>query len=247
MKEYMTSRERVHVALNFQIPDRVSLNLGRFPTGIHKKAYIELLKYLEMDEEIIMLDPVQQLVRPSEEILQLLHFDFRYITAKGPAGFYGSIRQNLREGRLWHDLKDEFGVVWSMPDHVGLYMDISHHPLAEVGIDEIASYPFPDGSYPSRFNGIREELLGMRENSPYAISTGIGGVVYEICWYIRGLEKWFIDMLGNPEFLKEVYGKELVFWEGYVFNNVQNIQAGVPPANIIAMYEAAYQCGFSNQ
>ena len=56
MKEYMTSRERVHAALNFQIPDRIPLDLGGFQTGIHKKAYIELLKYLERDEEIIMLD-----------------------------------------------------------------------------------------------------------------------------------------------------------------------------------------------
>ncbi len=62
MKEYMTSRERVNAALNFQNPDRVPLDLGGFQTGIHKKAYIELLKYLEHDEEIIMLDPVQQLV-----------------------------------------------------------------------------------------------------------------------------------------------------------------------------------------
>jgi len=30
---------------------------------------------------------------------------------------------------------------------------------------------------------------------------------------------------------------------GYVFNNVHNIQADVPPANIIAMYEAAYKYG----
>ena len=38
MKETMTSRERVHAALNFQIPDRVPLDLGGFQTGIHKKA-----------------------------------------------------------------------------------------------------------------------------------------------------------------------------------------------------------------
>ena len=31
---------------------------------------------------------------------------------------------------------------------------------------------------------------------------------------------------------------------GYVFNNVHNIQAGVPPENIVAMYEAAYEFGF---
>jgi uroporphyrinogen decarboxylase len=31
---------------------------------------------------------------------------------------------------------------------------------------------------------------------------------------------------------------------GYVFNNVHNIQAGVPADNILAMYDAAYEYGF---
>jgi uroporphyrinogen decarboxylase len=30
---------------------------------------------------------------------------------------------------------------------------------------------------------------------------------------------------------------------GYVFNSVHNIQAGVPPENIVAMFDAAYACG----
>jgi len=79
----------------------------------------------------------------------------------------------------------------------------------------------------------------------------------------------------DSEFLKERFGKELVFLGGgsdsqhvlhfvspeevtsnvkvnlkafkpgggYVFNNVHNIQAGVPPENILAMYEAAYAYG----
>jgi uroporphyrinogen decarboxylase len=380
----MTSRERVLAALNFQTPDRVPIDLGGFQSGIHKKAYMELLRYLGKEEEIEMLDPVQQLVRPSEEILEMLNVDIRYVTAKGPKGFDGTIRQNFRKGELWHDLRDEFGVVWSMPDKQQLYMDISHHPLAEATLEDIASYPFPDGADPSRFEGIREKVLNIRENTPYAVSTGIGGVVYEICWYMRGLERWFMDMMENPlfcealldrvlifwldyysgflkeigdiidvvmigddlagqrgplfppefyrsvvkprqkklvqyirsltnakiwyhscgavveyipdlmdngidilnpvqitaqgmdpEFLKERFGKELIFWGGgidaqhilpfvspeevkshvkanmeafkpgggYVFNNVHNIQAGVPPENIVAMYEAAYEYG----
>jgi len=343
-----------------------------------------LLRHLGRDEEIVMLDPVQQLVRPSEEVLELLKVDFRYVTAKGPEGFDGAIRQNFRKGELWHDLRDEFGVVWSMPDKQQLYMDISHHPLADATIEEIESYPFPDGSDPSRFEGVREEVLKIQETTPYAVSTGIGGVVYEICWYMRGLERWFMDMMENPslcealldkvlkfwldyftgfmkeigdiidvvmigddlagqngplfppefyrsvvkprqkklvqhikslteakiwyhtcgaaveyipdlmdngidilnpvqitargmepEFLKDRFGKELVFWGGgidsqhvlpfatpmevrsnvkanmeafkpgggYVFNNVHNIQAGVPPENILAMYEAACEYG----
>jgi uroporphyrinogen decarboxylase len=77
----MTSRERVLAALNFQTPDRVPIDLGGFQSGIHKKAYMDLLRHLGKDEEIVMLDPVQQLVRPSEDILEMLYADIRYVTA----------------------------------------------------------------------------------------------------------------------------------------------------------------------
>jgi uroporphyrinogen decarboxylase len=286
---------------------------------------------------------------------------------------------------LWHDLKDEFGVVWSMPDDQGLYMDITHHPLAEATLDDLDDYPFPDGSDPTRFAGLRERAVTMREGTSYALSSTICGVTYETCWYMRGLERWFIDMIENPAFcealldrtsaywvdwmtgfldevgdlldvimigddlagqhgplfsprfyrqvvrprqqrvidtikahsnakiwyhtcgdcavyipefiemgidilnpvqistpgmapqqLKDRWGDEIVFWGGgidsqhvlpvatpdevreavrgnvrtfkpgggYVFNNVHNVQAGVPPENVVAMYEAAYEHGF---
>jgi uroporphyrinogen decarboxylase len=272
-----------------------------------------------------------------------------------------------------------------MPDDQMLYMDISHHPLAEATFDDLERYPWPDGNDPSRFRGVRAKAVAMRENTPYALSSGICGVTYEICWYMRGLERWFMDMLETPQFcealinrtaqywvdwltgflgevgdlldvimigddlagqhgplfspafyrsvvrprqqrvidtikrhtdakiwyhtcgdcteyipdliemgidilnpvqisapgmdpkmLKEQYGHDLVFWGGgidsqhvlpfaaaeqvkeevqrnvetfkpgggYVFNNVHNIQAGVPPENILALYEAAYEFGF---
>ena len=211
----MTSRERVLHSLNFQIPDRVPIDLGGFQSGIHKKAYQALLSHLGWKEEIVMLDPVQQLVRPSEEILELMKVDFRYITARGPESFDGTIRQNVRGGELWHELRDEFGVIWSMPDKQQLYMDISHHPLAEARMEDLASYPFPDGSDPSRFMGLREEVLKLRNNTPYALSTGIGGVVYETCWYLRGLERWYMDMMEDPAFCEALLDKVLKFWLDY--------------------------------
>ncbi len=154
-------------------------------------------------------------MKPGEQVLELFHVDFRYVTAKGPEGFDGSIRMNSRNGQLWHDLRDEFGVVWSMPDKQQLFMDISHHPLADAGIRDIEEYPFPDGGDPSRFKGVREEVLKLRENTNYAISTGIGGVVYETCWYMRGLERWFTDMLINPAFCEALLDKILRFWLDY--------------------------------
>jgi len=214
-KETMTSRQRVLKALNHQIPDRVPIDLGGFQSGIHKKAYIELLDYLGIDDEPKIMDPVQQLAKPCEELLERFHVDIRYVCAHGPDSFKGGIEQNTRQGRLWYDLKDEFGVIWSMPDDQQLYMDISYHPLANATIKYLADYPFPDGGDPSRFTGIREQALELRNETPYAISTGIGGVVYEICWYMRGLERWFTDMIENPAFCEALLDKTLKFWLDY--------------------------------
>jgi uroporphyrinogen decarboxylase len=214
-KETMTSRERVKTALDHKEPDRIPVDLGGFQTGIHKNAYRELIDYLEIKEEIGMLDPVQQIVKPSETILQKFHVDIRYITSHGPDNFKGGIVKNERDGRIWHDLKDEFGVVWSMPDDQQLYMDISHHPLANAGIDDIARYPFPDGNDKSRFTGTRESALKLRNETDYAISTGIGGVTYEYCWYLRGLEQWYIDMMTDRKFCEALIEQTFRFWYNY--------------------------------
>ena len=211
-KETMTPRERVLKAINHEIPDRVPIDLGGFQTGIHVRAYAELLTYLGIEDDITILDPVQQLAVPCEEVLERFRVDTRYVGAHGPDSFEGKIEQNVREGKLWHDLRDEFGVVWSMPDDKKLYMDISHHPLADASIEDIADYPFPNGGDPSRFTGVREHVLELRNETPYALCTCISGVVYEICWYMRGLEQWFIDMMTQPEFCGALLDRTLKFW-----------------------------------
>jgi uroporphyrinogen decarboxylase len=211
-RETMTSRQRVLKALNHQEADRIPIDLGGFQTGIHRQAYQDLIDYLGYDETPEILDPVQQIVVPSEKVLELFHVDVRYVTAHGPDSFQGDIELNKRDGRLWHDLEDEFGVVWSMPDDQMLYMDISHHPLADATIDDVADYPFPDGGDPSRFTGVREKALEIKNHTPYALSSGICGVTYEICWYMRGLEQWFIDMIQNPAMCEALIDRTSQFW-----------------------------------
>jgi len=215
MKESMTSRERLLKALNHEIPDRVPIDLGGFQTGIHRGAYEDLLRHLGIRDEVRIMDAVQQLAQPCEELLELFHVDVRYLCAGAAEGFDGTIRRGTRGGKGWHDLRDEFGVVWSMPDDQQLYMDITHHPLAQAGVSDLADYPFPSGGDPGRFAGLREKALAMRRETPYAVSTGIGGVVYEICWYMRGLERWFIDMIENPAFCEALLERTLRFWLDY--------------------------------
>jgi len=211
-KETMTARQRVLTALNHQTPDRVPIDLGGNQTGIHKFAYEALLRHLGMADEVTIMDAVQQLARPCEAVLERFHVDTRYIAAGAAAGFQGNIVARQRGGRLWHDLSDEFGVTWSMPDDRPYYMDISHHPLAQTTLEDLADYPFPKGDDPGRFAGLRERALAIRNNTPYAVVSGICGVVYETCWYMRGLEQWFIDMLVQPEFCAALLDQTLRFW-----------------------------------
>lgn len=208
----MTSRERLVAALNHIEPDRVPIDLGGNQTGIHKFAYLELLRHLNIRDDMRIMDAVQQLAQPCEELLQRFHVDTRYIAAGAASDWKGGIVQAERDGRLWHDLVDEFGVRWSMPDDQPYFMDITHHPLANTGINDIKEYPFPKGDDPGRFQGVRERALLLKKDTPYAVVSGISGVVYETCWYMRGLENWYMDMMTDPAFCEALLDQTLKFW-----------------------------------
>jgi uroporphyrinogen decarboxylase len=212
MTKTLTSRERVLMALEHREPDRVPIDLGGNQTGIHKVAYQNLLRHLGRQEEITIMDLVQQLALPSEPVLERLHVDTRYVWAKGAASFKGGVVERQRDGWLWHDFTDEFGITWSMPDDSPLYFDISRSPLAGLSLEEIQSYPFPKGDDPTRFEGLRDRILGLKRETPYAVVSGISGVVYEICWYLRGLENLFADMIERPEILEAIIDRTLQFW-----------------------------------
>ena len=208
----MTPRERVLKAVNHEVPDRVPIDLGGNQTGIHKNAYRSLIRELGFQEEIEIMDAVQQLARPSESVLQRFHVDTRYVAAGPGSAYRGGIVRAERDGRIWYDLSDEFGVRWSMPDDQHLYMDVSFHPLANATIKDVRGYPWPKGDDPARFDGLRERALRIRKETPYAVVSGISGVVYETCWYMRGLERWFMDLLTDLEFCEAVIDQTLKFW-----------------------------------
>jgi uroporphyrinogen decarboxylase len=208
----LTPRERLLAALNHRQPDRVPIDLGGNQTGIHRIAYQKLIDLLGFKEQIVIMDLVQQLARPSEAVLRRLHVDTRYVFAQGPASFKGQVVKRNRDGRIWNDFTDEFGVTWSMPEDHPYYFDISHSPLAGLSLVQIRAYPFPKGDDPMRFAGLRQRALDIRNNTPYAVVSGISGVVYEICWYMRGLENLFEDMMERPEVLEAIIDRTLQYW-----------------------------------
>ena len=211
-REKMSSRDRVLAALDHRTPDRVPIDLGGNQTGIHKTAYQALINHLGLTETIAIMDPVQQLARPSETVLTRLRVDTRYIFAGPGEGGRLRLDRSERNGRAWQDLTDEFGVVWSMPEDNPMYMDISHSPLAGLRREAMADYPFPRGDDPARFRGLRDQALAIRNDTPFAVVSGISGVVYETCWYLRGLENWYTDMIEAPDTCAMLLDRILKFW-----------------------------------
>ncbi len=212
----MKSRERIRKALTHSQPDRVPIDLGGFQTGIHRAAYVEVCRHLGIDDpQPTILDAVQQLTKPCEALLERFRVDTRYVVAHGPESFKGGIVREVRNGRAFQVLRDEFGIVWGMPEDQQLYMDMLEHPLADASLQDVLAYPFPDGADPTRFSGCREQALRLARETPFAICTGIGGVVYEFCWYLRGLERWFMDLVENRELCEALLDRMLAFWTGY--------------------------------
>jgi len=68
----------------------------------------------------------------------------------------------------------------------------------------------------------------------------------ELVFWGGGIDSQHVLPFASPEEVKENVKVNMEAFKpggGYVFNNVHNIQAGVPPKNILAMYEAAYEYG----
>jgi uroporphyrinogen decarboxylase len=68
-----------------------------------------------------------------------------------------------------------------------------------------------------------------------------------IVFWGGGIDAQHILPMATPEVVREHVRRNLDAWKprgGYVFNNVHNVQAGVPPENVVALYDAAYEFGF---
>ena len=87
----------------------------------------------------------------------------------------------------------------------------------------------------------RERLLtALNHEEPDRVPIDLGGNQ-------TGIHKQHVLPSATPAEAREQVRGHLGTWKpggGYVFNNVHNVQAGVPAENTVALYDAAYELGF---
>ena len=197
----MNSRERVRKTLVHKEPDRAPIDNNGFVSGMHEVAYKNLLKYLNIEDEIIVYDPVQRLAVVKNEVKDILGVDTIYIYPNAPSNY--KYIENP-DGTF----KDEFGVVYKK---VGYYADCLTPPLRGKSFEEIKAFKFPDPEDLSRFEGLRLKVKKYHENTEFSIWAGVVSSLFYFAWIIRGLEDFMTDIYISPKTAKYLMDK-IVDW-----------------------------------
>jgi uroporphyrinogen decarboxylase len=194
----LTSKERVRKALNHEPPDRVPIDLGGLQSGIHITAYEKLLRYLGIQSTSEILDINQQIVKVDERILKKFEIDTRYIHLNeyNP----NSIRiEGKHSGEFYTDRR---GVVWRKPKE-GYYFDLYKSPLKNATSKDLKEYPWYKVYDAVNFDGLAEKTKHLYDKTDFALVTNFQGIL-EGSWELRGIEKFFMDIAGNKEFVEEL-------------------------------------------
>ncbi|MBL7210784.1 MAG: hypothetical protein ISS61_00235 [Desulfobacteraceae bacterium] len=197
----LTSRERIRLALNHQETDRIPVDLGGSDcTTITVKAYDNLKEHLGFKGDTRVFSRRFQTVLVAEELQRMLHCDVRVIP------YRPSIRDRARSTA---DITytDEWGLDYQSD---GLYFNIINSPLKNATLDDLEGYDWPDPSDPERVKGVAEEARYWHDHSTYALlGPGIACSLFEQCWYLRGFEQFFLDLVVDKAFAHALLRKVL--------------------------------------
>lgn len=193
----MTSRDRLTTALDHREPDRVPFDLGStFVTGITRGAWLGLLAELgeTARPEPAILDPVQQLVVPDQDILDRLGVDttslVRHLPARPP------LNEREDDGYLMFD--DAWGIGWRMPKTQRLYYDMFIHPLAGKTIEDAKAHPWPDPTKNFDRQMVRDLARRLHEETDKGIIVGgFGSGILEMTLWLQGFDQGYMNLLAD--------------------------------------------------
>lgn len=215
----MNSRERILAALNHRESDRIPYDLaGTTWTGITNTAYQNLLKLLGIDNEtLVWSDVIQQIVIPSEEILNRINVDVRGIFPLTSHNW--DVYSKLKDCGDYFEYFDEWGFTHHLPKN-GHWFSLVKHPMSEVDFDSeelIENYSWPDAANKQRFLGLREKAIQYRNQDKIVFTKGLCAGLFEMHQRVRGMENAMLDPFLFPVNSYKLVGKladlKIEFWD----------------------------------
>ncbi len=196
----MNSRERVQAALNFETPDQVPVVIGASnATSMRLKPYQQLKRLLGLKDRVEYLYDWPELgtVRMGEPVLHAVHSDVRGVWDRFPRHIYA--RNQARPAHA--PFIDDWGI-GQVEIESGVWTQ-GIHPLAGAEtFADLEAYPWPDMQDPSRLEHLRDQAQSLSASGEYAI-LGAPWLLFpfERAIALLGMEKLFVQMATNPEFV----------------------------------------------
>lgn len=190
--------------MNHEQVDRVLIDMGKQVGSLHKFEYQRLYEHLGKPEWMknhdVILDKMAQTVVPDEKLLEKFGVDFRWLIPHwvGVTPF----EKNGRRGYY-----DMWGTTFSEMED---YYAITDTPLKAGTMDELENHSWPDPDDPAMFAGLGERGKELYENTDYVIGAdGIKGGILQTCLWLRGYDKFFLDLAMNKAYADALLNKVL--------------------------------------
>lgn len=219
MKE-LSARERVLTTLNHEEPDRVPFDFsGSHVSGITIGAYRKLRKFLGLPEDQPQwLDTVQQVVIPSDDILEKLEADTAGLFPLTAHNW--NVMEKLEDGGENWIYRDEWGCTHEFPKERGHWFSMTGFPMSDgmLEMERIEAHPWPNPADPARFVGLRERAEKLRSQEKAVLIKGLCAGLFEMSQRLRGMENALMDPAMTPDEADRLYGKladlKIAYWEG---------------------------------
>lgn len=118
---------------------------------------------------------------------------------------YSVYYDDLPENAAPLEWNPEWGVM-------GVQGSIAHfqemlHPMTNFEtVEEIYKYPFPDFNEDYRWEGVPEQVASLIKNDLVAVAF-MQMTIFEVSWYLRGMDNFMMDMIINKEFAEALLDK----------------------------------------
>lgn len=193
----MSRRERVLAALQHREPDRVPMHMT-----ITVDAYKNLKAHMGIDiEEDLKVGrwtgvPIHPEVADAFG-LDVIRLPNPLDKGKNKPGLLDPEAAFIDEWHCqWYEVRRPGG---------GFYYEMKNPPLADATVDELDAFPWPEPEEVA--GGAQDRFRETRENTDMAIMTKIGGAVFELATYMRGMQQWYTDLALNPTFAEALMAR----------------------------------------
>jgi len=191
----VTPRERVAAALAHKEPDRIPIDLGgTLVSSIVTAAYVPLREHLGLPaEDIVIFEQTQQLPYLSEDLLERFAVDTRVVALPRERALRPEL---VDEGAYWA-WTDAWGAKLRMPKTGGLYFDWVGHPIADLTVEAVDAFRWPEFETAADLAAIRDQAIALRRDTDYALvgTANLGGGIFEQACRMTGMESFMMTML----------------------------------------------------